>query len=273
MGNIVSTVIDEAKKSVNNTVNDLKTVSNQIIDAVCEDLKTRKKNFETNVSNAWEGFKEGVKAAPGKIKQGVNSLHAKFSELLDYLSKNAGNESPSLHLVTQCMNLPIPDRDVIHALLANLWGFISLVTVPVKLVNDRKFCTHVYETAHVFRSDQGQSNQHHPPATSFCEKIIMYIASHSRSILEPPENRMTQNVMIGSEDYDVPVNLWHSVMFENKKIFFYIHISTINGYKGVLFATDKENVDLLPKIKDTINEHYTKNLGRNNLSTQTIADL
>ena len=194
------------------------------------------------------------------------------NDLLDYISYNVGQYKPTIALATQCMDIPAPERDVIHAIVDFAYATLGILIHPFKAINDKKFCTHVYQTSFVFSSTGGAMAQH--KGISMCEKVLIYIGKHSNKVVEPKNKRMTSTVDIDNHDYDLPIDLWYTLnMTNNKKLYFFIHVSVTRGYKGILFASDIEDNNLFEEIKLCVNDYYIRTLGQHGQSGQTINDL
>jgi hypothetical protein len=218
------------------------------------------------------GAEKVFKEVIDNICQRRKAAYDSINEFLDFMSVNACLEKPTLHLVTICLNMPVPDRDIIQALLTNLWRLVSLITIPAKLLSDKKFCTHAYETSFIFQNNVGQVNPHN--SVTLCEKVLIYLASKSHRVKEPRRDQMVQGITIDNNDYDIPVNLWYTLDMKNsRKIYFYVYISVSTGYKGILLAANKDDTDLFVLIKEKVIKHYTKTLGRHVGTGRVIADI
>lgn len=191
---------------------------------------------------------------------------------IDYLSYDVMQEKPTIALAIYCMDMPVPEKDAVEAVLSVVYDMVGLVLVPAKAIIDKKFCTHVYQSNNMFMSEVGAVRK--DTNVPYYEKMLIYVAKHSNDIIEPVRERMLCNIEIGDENYDVPVNLWYTIKVDiDKRLYFYIHISPTNGYRGILFAVIKEDHWLLEKIKEDAGKYYIKTLGRSSKSRQTISDI
>lgn len=204
-----------------------------------------------------------------------NTIYSGCDKLFDYLTYHICSEKPTLHLAIRHLEIPVQERDALEAILQTLYKIPGLLITPAKILNDKKFNVYGAETGFVFASGQQEKKS---KVTCFCEKAIIYIAKHVNKITEPASSRILHNVTIDDKNYDVPTNLWYTLEInDSKKLYFYIHLSVTKGYKGILFATVKEDNDLLDTIKTDVNEYYTDTLGRNSGSDsdsdETIGDI
>ena len=190
----------------------------------------------------------------------------------DYLSYNYCLEKPTVYLVIINMDIPAPEKHALEIIANAFYDIIGILSLPLKMLNDKKFSVHGYESSNVFVNNNATKTND----IDFYEIILIFISKHSNKIAEPAAKRMLKNIMINKKDYDVPISTWLTfIMDNNKKIYFYIHISAIKGYKGILFAALNEDNTLLATIKKDATEYYMTTLGNSSdsESDETIGDL
>jgi len=187
--------------------------------------------------------------------------------ILNFMSYYCGMDKPTVDFAFTYLEIPIAERDAVVTLIQAFCKIPDVLITPAKLVNDKKFSPYGAETPSIFNTSKD------PPSILYCDKAIIYIAKHLNNIVEPAEKRIIHNVMINKKEYDVPTSLWYTLNMDKKKLCFYIHISTKTGYKGILFATKSEDIELLNVIKKNIESYYIATLGDSSDSEDTIGDL
>lgn len=195
------------------------------------------------------------------------------NDFLNYMSYNICPEKPTVYLVTKELDIPAQEKGILEELISVIYAVLGAVIIPAKNINDKKFSVHKHQSNFNFVTN-GQPDK--PKTMPFYEKVLIYISKSSNKIIEPLDQRIIDNIMIGDDgdNYAIPVNLWYTFTMKNKKkLYFYVHISPLKGYKGVLFACNREDNDLLEKIKEKVSKHYTNTLGKKTKSKETIADL
>src|SRR3990170_1122706 len=75
----------------------------------------------------------------------------KMGNALDGISKKL-QDKPSLHLPGQTLKLATTTNGIIDAFVTYLYQFLNAIVIPIKIINDRKFYTHSYQTSYVFKS-------------------------------------------------------------------------------------------------------------------------
>ena len=166
------------------------------------------------------------------VKTTCETVYNFIDDKLDFISYTFCPEKPTQQLALDNMNIPQKERRIIMDLLKALYDIVELLALPSYALSDKKFCTHVYESAAVFQSVNGQTQGHN--ITSFCEKMLIYISDHNDQIYEPRSKWIQQTITIKEKDVDVPTNLWHKFKTNDKDdVFFYIHIrrkTSCNGF-------------------------------------------
>lgn len=190
-----------------------------------------------------------------------------INDNLDKLSEKL-QEKPTLHLPGQCIKITATTTGMIDAFINSLYQILNAIAIPVKIVSDRKFCTHSYQSSFVFKSNNGTTQtQQQSTDVSICEQALIYISFNLHNIEEPKKDRITTNIKINGLDYDIPINWWYTLKINGMKMYFYINVDVTNDYKGIVFAIHKDNSNELDKLKDEIQKHYIMTLGRKPTTT------
>ena len=192
-------------------------------------------------------------------------VYNKIDETLDFFSVYFCPEKPSYLLVTDNLDLPAEDLsnfiDLFDEIIRKASG---LLIMPLKMINDKKFAIHVYEMSSTFIT---QNVSHPQNIVTVCEKMLMYIAQNKNKIIEPSNKRVIKTVNLHGFDYDIPVNFWYTFDVDGvHKVFFFAHVSSMENYKGIIIAVDKNieaNHSLLIKMKQSGLDYYDQTLGIN----------
>ena len=188
-----------------------------------------------------------------------NIIHEHTHEALDYLSFHLCPDRPSHKLAIDNLHIPEEDLAFLMQVLQLIWEALGLVIVPFKMLNDKKFTVHIYETATVFTLQNNQQIQNIVPT---CDKIFIYIAQNKSKIIEPSNKQIIKTVSINNDDYDIPINFWYSFNIDtDHKVYFFAHVSAISSYKGVVVAVDYKNATSLSLMKDQAIDFYNQTLG------------
>ena len=186
-------------------------------------------------------------------------IYNKVDETLDFISFHLCPNKPSYKLATDNLHIPEEDLSMLMALFNLACEAFGLLIVPFKMINDKKFTVHIYETATVFMTQGAQQSQN---IVSACDKMLMYIAQNRSKIDEPVNKQILKTVDIHSDDYDIPVNFWYTFEIDTgRKIYFFVHISVISNYKGVVIAVDKNNERNLTLMKEEALDYYDQTCG------------
>ncbi len=207
-----------------------------------------------------------------KIKTAAEAVNKTTHEFLDGISNKLCPEKPTLQLALLNMNIPQKDLDILGKMLHSLHAIFEIIVTPAKALSDKKFSTHLYESTSFFRNMTGQIQ--HKNTVSCCEKMLMYISCNINSLVEPREKQIRQTINIEDDTYDLPVNLWYTLIVNNIKVYFYVHVSVLEGYQGVLLATNTLNATIFDTIKQEMLNNYNRTLGQAAANTdQTIDDI
>lgn len=201
-----------------------------------------------------------------------NYYYTFYDTVLDDVSYSMCLSKPTYQLVFDRLEIPKTDQGVIEDLLHFAWDVAGLIVKPMKYVNDKKFCTHTYETSRIFRTPNGGMAAN--SEISNCDKILIYLANHANNIEEPREKRITRDVTVGDNDYTIPSELWYTFNIDDdNSIYFYIHISVTQAYTGLLLAVNRERSTRLNTFKDLALDHYNRTMGQNAFGGAVIGDL
>lgn len=202
-----------------------------------------------------------------------NYYNTFYDTLFDEISYSICFTKPTYQLVFDRLEIPTKEQGIIEDLLNIVYGVASLVVKPIKYLNDKKFCTHTYETSRIFRTPNGGMTASDNTVNN-CDKILIYIANHVDSIEEPNEKRITREVTIGGHDYTIPSELWYTFNLNNgTSIYFYIHVSITQGYIGILLAVNREKLARLDIFKHVALNYYSQTMGHVGYGTINISDL
>ncbi len=208
------------------------------------------------------------------IRNYGSATYDKIDSALDWMSNNICLTKPSYQLILNEMSIPKPDRELMEQILQLFVASYHFIVSPLRHLNDKKFTTHIYESSAIFRSDGSQIGRQ--PLDS-CDKAIMYIHDHIDNIEESECDMTKSDVTIRDNNYLVPVNYWYTYPFNNICIYFYIHINQPRSYKGILFATLRENSANLMALREKIFDYYNRNAGVINRNSEienlTMADI
>jgi len=221
----------------------------------------------STISSAYKTAKSGCVS----IKETAASVVKDIHEVLDDISYDVCPEKPTVQLALFSMNIPQKDMNIIESILSGLHYVFNLATMPAKALSDKKFSTHLYESTSFFRSMTGQMQN--KTTISSCEKMLIYISHNIRSVQEPTEKQVRQTVTLGEDDYVLPVNLWYTFCVDNTKVYFYAHVSVLEGYQGILLAATTRNVAVFETMKANSLNHYNDTLGRQRGGQQTMEDI
>jgi len=194
----------------------------------------------------------------------VNTVYKSLDKICDYLSVNVCLEKPTYNLVAENLHIP-EDESVLAQIFNAIQKAAGVIIVPVKMLNDKKFAVHVYESAATFTTQNVTMPQN---IVTTCEKMLIYISSDKNKIIERTYNQVIKTVNLHDVEYEIPVNYWYTYNIDNThKVFFYVHVSIIQNYKSVIIAVDK-NIEadnsFLAKMKQDALNYYDQTLGINN---------
>jgi hypothetical protein len=195
----------------------------------------------------------------GKVVDYSNIAYDKMDELFDYLSFHMCPNKPSHKLAMDNLHMPAEDRNLVMMVLEILSSAIGLAIVPFKLINDKKFTPHIYESLNVFMMQNAQQPQN---IVNICDKVLMYIAQNTDKIAEPENKRITKTVDIHNNNYTIPVNFWYTFNIDNThKVYIFVYISVISNYRGVAIATDRNNIANMTLFRTQVLDNYNQNNG------------
>ncbi|AYV76975.1 MAG: hypothetical protein Barrevirus6_13 [Barrevirus sp.] len=201
-----------------------------------------------------------------------------INSILDYTSEKM-LEKPTAHLLTDHMKIQVHHNNLYEDLINLVYDVANIFISPIKMINDRKFAVLSFDPSYSFVSQnldpsQNQSDISKKPV-NLCDKVIIYISGHLDKVTEEKKDRRMHNITIDNTDYSVPINSWYT--FDtgiDKKLYFYIHLSIVNGSKTIVFAIHKEKEDQLNIMKDKVIDYYMKTLGKPKMANpQSISDI
>ena len=99
-----------------------------------------------------------------------SSCNDYVNNYLNYATYNLCQEKPTLYMVTKHLNFPGTEKNIIEELLINIYKVFSSVLIPVKIINDIKFCVHTHQSNFTFVSN-GQENKR--SCMPFYEKVLI----------------------------------------------------------------------------------------------------
>ena len=193
----------------------------------------------------------------------------KVDATLDFASVNMCITKPTYNLVTDHLNLPQEDLSIFAQIFSVASKIPGMLILPLKMLNDKKFVVHMYESSTVFMSpNMTATNQ---DIVSTCSKVLIYIAHHKNKIVESLINQATKTIDLHGTDYDIPVNYWYTFNIDGThQIFFFAHVSPMQ--KSVMIAVDKQieaDHSLLQKMKDNALNYFDQTAGRNGAQQST----
>lgn len=190
----------------------------------------------------------------------ANYLKNKTHEVLDYCSIYLCSDKPTYKLATDNLHIPEEDLTVLMQIFNMVRDALGLAIVPFKMLSDKKFSVHIYETATVFASPNNPQPQN---TVTTCDKMLMYIAHHRNKIAEPASKQVLKTTYLHNDDYDLPVNFWYTFNIDNLyRVHIFVHISTIQNYKGVVVASGYNDNSNLTRMKQEALDYYDHTLGR-----------
>lgn len=204
------------------------------------------------------------------IRDYTDSLNKTVHQFLDDVSSKLCPEKPTMLLALSNMNIPQKDLDFIGSLLNSLHFAFELIQTPVKALSDKKFSTHLYESTSFFKNVTGSIQQKN--TVSCCEKMLIYISHNIDSIVESRGSQFRQTININDDEYDLPVNLWYTMIINNIKVYFYVHVSVLAGYQGIMLATNTQTVTIFDTIKQQMLDNYNRTLGQTSESSDQSID-
>jgi len=189
-------------------------------------------------------------------------IYDKIDETCDFFSVHVCPEKPSYKLATDNLHIPPEDLSIFMEILDVAQKALGLIIMPLTMLNDKKFTIHVYETSSAFITQNAIQPQN---VVTMCEKMLMYVAQNKTKIIEPSNKQVIKTVNLHGFDYDIPVNFWYTFDVDGvHKVFFFAHISSMENYKGIIIAVDK-NIEaihsLLIKMKQSGIDYYDQTLG------------
>lgn len=191
----------------------------------------------------------------------ANGIYKKVDIALDFVSYHVCPDRPTNKLATDNLQIPAQDLQFLEKIGEFVHELVALCIVPFELLSNKKFAIHMFESSSVFALPNNQPVHN---LVSTCDKILIYIGKHKNKILDPENKQIIKTVSIDNKDYDIPVNSWYNFQIDvNKKVYFYIHCSTLSNYKGVIVAVNGLNVTSLSLMKNTAINFYDQTLGAN----------
>ena len=195
----------------------------------------------------------------GRIVIYSNIVYNKTDEFFDYLSFHICPNKPSHKLAMDNLHMPTEDLNFMMMVLEIISKVLGLAIVPLKILNDKKFTVHIYESVNVFMMQNAQQPQN---VISTCDKALMYIAQNADKIAEPANKRITKTIDIHNNDYTIPVNFWYTFNIDNDhKVYIFVYISIQSNYKGVVIAIDRNNINNLTLFRNEVLDNYNQNNG------------
>ena len=190
----------------------------------------------------------------------TSAINTKSHDTLDFLSFHYCQEKPTHKLATDNLHIPGEDLTLLMQIFNLARESLGLAIVPFKMLTDKKFSVHIYETSAIFVSPYNPMPQN---IISTCEKMLIYINCYKEKIVEPENKRIINHVTIDGHDCALPVNLWYTFnMDTSRKVYFFIYVGT--GYKGIVLAVDNTNDKNLSAMKDyAINFYDILNKNKN----------
>lgn len=200
----------------------------------------------------------------------ARTLYDKTDVTLDYVSVHMCMEKPSHDLAASNLHIPEKDLSLLMQLSAFVRETLRLMIVPIKMLNDKKFAIHVYETSASFMTQNIEQPQN---IVTLCEKMLMYITFDQNKIIEPTNKQVIKMINLHGIDHNIPVEYWYTYKIDDiHKVFFFIHVLPLQNYKSIILAVDK-NVDatnsFLTKMKQSALDHYDQTLGKNDIKYST----
>lgn len=190
-----------------------------------------------------------------------NKVYNKVNETLDFVSYHVCPDRPTNRLATDNLQIPPQDLGFLEKIGEFIHEVLGLCIMPFEMLINKKFSIHIYESSNVFPMPGG-NNQPVQNSITTCDKVLIYIGQNNDKVLDSRDKQIIKTVQIDNKDYELPVNWWyHFKIDDDKKVYFYIHCSTLSNYKGVVVAVNKINETNLATMKDKIIEFYNQTLG------------
>lgn len=198
-------------------------------------------------------------------------MGTEISRLLDDVS-NALQAKPTEHLVVASLKVSLhsPVENLIQQIMDTFLAIPNYIVMPAKILNDRKFCRHVYSSRDAFRSM--------PPGQTcvipiqMYQQVLIYLADHTSKIREPPRNRHMETFTINNTNYDVPTTMWYTFRLNTTSdIYFYVHVYP-DGHVSIIIACHYQT-DLRSSFKQNAIAHYNKSLGLPAATPQKIEEI
>lgn len=203
------------------------------------------------------------------IVKAARFIYNKIDKALDYISYKLCPDRPTYRLATANLHIPNEDLSCVERIVNIVGKTLGLIVVPFQMLNNKKFTIHIYETTTTFTTPNGPQVVN---SVYTCDKMLIYIAQNRNKIIESIDNQILKTATINNHDYDIPINFWYSFNIdETHKVYFFVHISLITNYRGVVISVDKKKSENLTLIKNKAIDFYDQTIGQQNQQYTTDA--